>query len=155
MDLNRGKIVGLVLSNSGANTTGHGDIDAVIHRVLSDWGPVFWEQFLHRCIGTRVSQATLTRFRSYPLRLQAEAVAAAIRSQKSVDLLPILSGFGSIPVAVVHGRLDVARSLAHAQELASGIPHASLHVLETGHTSAAESPVDYASIVVSVLNRCL
>jgi len=148
---NAAALQGIVLSNSGANTKGHGDIDAVIDRVLNAWGAEFWDDFIERCIGTPVPEPLLETFRGYPAALDPRHVAAAIKSQKDIDLLPMLSLLSAVPVAVVHGRMDPARSLAHAQELAAHIPGSSLHVLDTGHSSAAEQPDRFADIVRALI----
>lgn len=66
------------------------------------------------------------------------------------DLLPSLATLGGIPTAVVHGTSDPARTLTHAQELAGAIPDATLHVVDTGHTSCAEDPLLFGAILRDV-----
>lgn len=146
-------VCGLVLSNSGANTRGHGDADAIVRRIEADWGVEFWEAFLARCFMHLPEEPLLHEVRSYPSRVRKEAVVAAIRSQMETDLTPLLGRFGSLPAAIVHGRSDVARTLAHAQQLAAGMPHATLHVLDTGHTSCAEDPAAFAAIMRGIAER--
>lgn len=80
-------------------------------------------------------------------------MAEAIRSQIETDLLPVLSQLPAMPVAVVHGEHDVARSIEHARELSGAIPGATPHVLQTGHTSCAEDPQAFADIVRAVAER--
>lgn len=58
-----------------------------------------------------------------------------------------------MPVAVVHGTHDPARTLGHARELADAIPGAQLHVLDTGHTSCAEDPHAFAAIMRGVAEQ--
>lgn len=55
-----------------------------------------------------------------------------------------------MPVAVVDGQHDVARSLSHASELTEAISGAVLHVLPTGHTSCAEDATAFAMIMRGV-----
>ena len=147
-------IRGLVLSNSGANTKGHGDIDSIIRTVGQQWGEPLWRAFVARCLGSPVAPALLERMHGYPPQLTAAAVVAALTSQKDVDLLPILGALGHLPAAMVHGRHDAARTLAHAEEIVGGWPGATLHVLETGHSSAAEAPHAFAAILNQVIDRC-
>jgi 3-oxoadipate enol-lactonase len=45
-------VAGLVLSNSGANTKGHGDVKSVIERVLQTWGPPLWKAMTERSFGS-------------------------------------------------------------------------------------------------------
>ncbi len=77
-------------------------------------------------------------------------MAQAIRSQIGTDLPPLLPGPPPIPAAVVHGAFDIARTLAHAEERAGATPGAALHVLQTGHTSSAKAPGEFAAILREV-----
>ncbi|WP_207907222.1 alpha/beta fold hydrolase [Paucimonas lemoignei] len=151
----RNSVAGLVLSNSGANTRGLGDIDSLIDKVSMQWGTAFWEAFSTRCIGTDIPPQLMERLQAYPAQLNPSAVAESLASLKAIDLLPVLPSLAGIPAAVVHGRFDKARTMAHATELAGALPASSLHVLETGHTSAAEAPAAFAGIVQSVADRIL
>lgn len=141
------RIRGLVLSNSGANTRGHGDIAKLIGRIQSEWGAPFWDAFVARCFHTSPKPALLSHVRTYPARLRPDAVVNVLRSQHSIDFVPMLPALGRVNVSVVHGVHDPARTLAHAQELTAGIAGSTLHVLDTGHTSCAEDPVGFAGIL--------
>jgi 3-oxoadipate enol-lactonase len=151
----RSAIKGLVLSNSGANTKGHGDARAIVRRIKADWGEPMWDAFVGRCFHTMPDEPMLSEIRRYPARLRSCAVAEAIQSQMEIDLLPLLGELPDLPVAVVHGQYDVARSLAHAEELAAGIRGASLHVLPTGHTSCAEDAHAFAEIMRGVAEKAI
>jgi 3-oxoadipate enol-lactonase len=144
------RVEGVVLSNSGANTRGHGDADRLIERIRSDWGEAFWDAFVARCFHRRPVGDLLEEVRAYPARLEKDAVIEAIRSQQATDLLPVLGVLSRVPVAVVHGTHDPARTLGHARELADAVPGAQLHVLDTGHTSCAEDPQGFAAIMRGV-----
>jgi len=141
---------GLVLSNSGANTKGHGDAGAIVQRIKDEWGEPMWDAFVGRCFHVVPEGLLLDEIRKYPARLQSHAVAQAIQSQIEIDLKPLLGALPDIPVAIVHGQYDMARSLAHAEELVQGIRGAALHVLPTGHTSCAEDAVAFARIMRGV-----
>jgi 3-oxoadipate enol-lactonase len=78
--------------------------------------------------------------------------SAFILFAEPTDLVPLLPSLGKIPTVVVHGRRDPARTLAHAEELAGGIPNASLVVRETGHTSCAEAPREFAGVVSEIID---
>ncbi len=144
------RIQGLVLSNSGANTHGHGDIAGLISRIQNQWNQEFWDTFVARCFRTLPASPLLEQVRAYPSRLRQQAIVEALLSQQATDLAPCLHALPRVPVAVVHGRHDPARTLAHAQELAGGIAGATLHVMDTGHTSCAEDPEAF-SVVLRVI----
>lgn len=141
------RIKGLVLSNSGANTHGHGDIATLVDRIGHDWGEGFWGAFIARCFRTLPASPLLEKVRAYPQRLDASCVIEVLLSQQTIDFVPVLHTLPRVPTAVVHGRHDQARTLAHAHEMANGIAWATLHVMDTGHTSCAEDPVKFASIL--------
>ncbi|WP_241014598.1 alpha/beta fold hydrolase [Burkholderia sp. Ac-20379] len=147
------RIRGLVLANSGANTKGHGDASGIVRRIEAEWGEPMWQAFAARCFRTLPAPPLRDEIVGYPKQLRSAAVAQAIRSQIETDLLPLLPGLPAMPAAVVHGAFDVARTLAHAEELAGAIPGAALHVLQTGHTSCAEAPGEFAGIVREVAER--
>ncbi|MGF6768009.1 3-oxoadipate enol-lactonase [Paraburkholderia sp. GAS199] len=144
------RVTGLVLANSGANTKGHGDASAIVRRIEENWGEPMWKTFAERCFHTMPSSPLLDEVLAYPARVRSGAVAAAIRSQMDTDLLPLLGQLPDVPVAVVHGTYDAARTLAHAEELSGAIRGATLHVLDTGHTSCAEDPIGFAAIMRAV-----
>jgi pimeloyl-ACP methyl ester carboxylesterase len=146
---------GLVLSNSGANTKGHGDAGSIVRRIKEEWGEPMWDAFVGRCFHTLPEGQLLDEIRRYPARLQSRAVAEAIQSQMRIDLLPLLGELPEVPVAIVHGQHDVARTLGHAQELAGAIRGAELHVLPTGHTSCVEDVHAFAEIMRGVAEMAI
>lgn len=148
-------VVGLVLSNSGANTKGHGDIESVIERILQTWGPPLWRDMTERSLGSACPTELLDSFLTYPSRVTAEATAESLRSLQQTDLTSMLNELSSLPTAVVHGNRDSARTLSHAQSLKNGIAGSRLVVLETGHTSCVEAPDEFAEVILSVVEQGL
>jgi pimeloyl-ACP methyl ester carboxylesterase len=150
LDHGSSRVRGMVLSNSGANTRGHGDIAGLIERIQNQWGEAFWDAFVARCFHALPTSPLLEHVRDYPARLRQSSVIEALRSQHSIDFAPVLSTLPNVPVAIVHGRHDPARTLAHAQEMVSGISNATLHILDTGHTSCAEDPVGFSAVLRTI-----
>jgi pimeloyl-ACP methyl ester carboxylesterase len=146
------QVRGLVLANSGPDTRGHGDIDTFVERIRTQWGPATWDAFVVRCLGGPVPEALRERMRAYPPGIAPQSAIDAIRSQQRLDLGPLLPGLAGLPVAVVGGLRDPARPPAHARALAAA-PGASLHLLDTGHTSCAERPEAFAAILREVAAR--
>ena len=148
-------VVGLVLSNSGANTKGHGDVESVIERVLQTWGPPLWKATTERSLGGVCPAELVDSFMTYPRRITAEATAESLRSLQQTDLTSMLSELSSVPTAVVHGSRDPARTLSHAESLSNGIPGSRLVVLDTGHTSCVEAPGEFAQVIRCVVEQGL
>lgn len=140
-------IKGLVLSNSGANTRGHGDIAKLVERIENEWGEAFWDAFIARCFRTLPASPLLEQVRAYPQQLDGSRVIEVLLSQQAIDFAPLLHTLPRVPTAIVHGQHDPARTLAHAHEMARGIAWATLHVMDTGHTSCAEDPAGFASVL--------
>ena len=143
-------VVGLVLSNSGANTKGHGDVESVIERVLQTWGPPLWKATTERSLGGVCPAELVDSFMTYPRRITAEATAESLQQ---TDLTSMLSELSSLPTAVVHGSRDPARTLSHAESLSNGIAGSRLVVLDTGHTSCVEAPGEFAQVIRSVVEQ--
>jgi 3-oxoadipate enol-lactonase len=151
----KSNVVGLVLSNSGANTTGHGDVESVIERVLQTWGPSLWKSMTERSLGSACPAELVGSFMTYPRRIRAETTAECLRSLQQTDLTSMLSDLSSLPTAVVHGSRDPARTLSHAQSLSNGIRGSRLVALETGHTSCVEAPYEFAEVIRLVVEQRL
>jgi 3-oxoadipate enol-lactonase len=151
----KNNVVGLVLSNSGANTKGHGDVESVIERVLQTWGPPLWKAMTERSLGSVCPAELVDSFITYPRRVTAEATAESLRSLQQTDLTSMLSELSSLPTSVVHGSRDPARTLSHAQSLSNGIAGSRLVVLETGHTSCVEAPDEFAEVIRYVVEQGL
>ncbi len=148
-------VVGLVLSNSGANTKGHGAVESVIERVLQTWGPPLWKAMTERSLGSVCPTELVDSFMTYPRRVTAEATAESLVSLQQTDLTCMLSELSSLPTAVVHGSRDPARTLSHAQSLSNGIAGSRLVALETGHTSCVEAPEEFAKVIRAVVEQGL
>jgi 3-oxoadipate enol-lactonase len=149
----KSNVVGLVLSNSGANTKGHGDVESVIERVLQTWGPPLWKAMAERSLGSVCPAELVDSFITYPRRIAAEATVQSLRSLQQTDLTSMLSELSSLPTAVVHGNRDPARTLSHAESLSGSIPGSRLVVLETGHTSCVEAPDEFAKVIHAVVEQ--
>jgi 3-oxoadipate enol-lactonase len=151
----KSNVVGLVLSNSGANTKGHGDVKSIIECVLKKWGPPLWKAMTERSLGCVCPAELVDSFMTYPRRITAEATAESLRSLQQTDLISMLSELSPLPTAVVHGIRDPARTLSHAKSLSNAIAGSRLVVLETGHTSCVQAPDEFAEVIRSVVEQGL
>jgi len=149
----KSNVVGLVLSNSGANTKGHGDVESVVERVLQTWAPPLWKAMTERSLGSVCPAELVDSFMTYPRRLTGEATVESLRSLQHTDLTSMLSELSPFRTAVVHGSRDPVRTLSHAQSLSDGIPGSRLVILETRHTSCVEAPGEFAEVIRSVIEQ--
>ena len=140
-------IAGVVVCDSGANMHGHADVDAIVGRVGSEWGPAMWTQIARRSVHRPLPEPVMTELASYPGRLSAAAVRQALCSQRDTDLLPDLPRLDGLPALVVHGRHDAARPVGHAEQLAAALPGAQLVLLDCGHTPPVEVPTVFSATV--------
>lgn len=147
-----GLVAGLLIMNSGANTAGHGDIDALIDVFRASR----WRGW--RAVGGRRSFATppgpvmRLRMEAYALRVPTEAVVDVLASQRDVDLAPRLAAI-TCPVTVLHGVLDRARTPGHARAIAAGVADGEVRWARTGHTPLVEDPRAAAGALESLLSR--
>lgn len=135
---------GLLLSNTGANMKGHGDVHSGIKAISERWGADLHMRFIHRCFHYGPDPRLMRDLLSYAGTVRQEAVLEALKSQVELDLQPKL-GQIEIPVVVVHGEHDRARPSTHAELLTRELPRAKLVVLDAGHMPMVEDPRGFAT----------
>ena len=138
-----GLVRGLILSNTGANMHGHGDVEAIIAGLQGDRGERVRRALLDRSFHEPPSPAMAAALQAYAAAVPVEAAVGILRSQAATDLVPELPRI-DVPVVVAHGRLDEVRPLAHAELLVDRLPNARLWPIEAGHTPMWEAPGAYA-----------
>jgi len=139
-----------VLTNSGVDTTGHGDVESVIERVLQTWAAPLWKAMTDRSLGSVCPAKLADSFMTYPRCVTADATAESLRGLQQTDLTGMLSEVSSLPTAVVHGSRHPARTLSHAQSLSKGIAGSRLAVLEICRIPCVEAPDKFTK----KRNRC-
>jgi len=147
------RVCGLLLSNTGANMHGHGDVEAVIAGLESDYGPEARKQVLDRCFHYAPEPVIREELDCYASAVAKHAIIDALRSQLETDLAPRLAEL-SMPVCIAHGQHDRVRPASHAEFLAKNIPGAEMILLDAGHTPMLERPAAYARALDSLLKRC-
>ncbi|MDL5159121.1 alpha/beta fold hydrolase [Actinomycetospora termitidis] len=145
-------VAGLVLVDTGAHTRRHGDVGAIIDRFASSWGREALRAVLDRSFATPPPEDVVADLLAYAESVPQEAAVEVLRSQRDLDLTPVLPTI-TCPAAVVHGVHDRARSTVEAEELAALLPHATLHWAECGHTPVYEAPEIVAEAIASVRER--
>lgn len=144
-------VQGLVLSNTGARTEGHGD-PGLPDRVRTDWTPANQQSFLRACFMHEPPPALWSRLCQYLAHLPAEHLLAAVTGLRKLDVSGEL-GRVRCPTLIAHGRFDRRRTEAAAQLMADGIVGAQLDWLPGGHTPMVDCPDDYQQSLQAFLTR--
>ncbi|MGI5231644.1 alpha/beta fold hydrolase [Actinoallomurus sp. CA-142502] len=147
-----GLVAGLLLVDTGAHMRGHGDVDAILTALATDWGPRLHAGVLDRSFATPPDPAFRDELLDYAAAVPVQAALDALRSQRDLDLTPELARI-DCPVTVLHGRRDPTRTPDQARELADAIPGARLHLLDAGHTPVYEAPDEVATELLALLTR--
>lgn len=86
-------------------------------------------------------------------RIPAAGLRAAVECLPTHDVADRLHEIDAMALVVV-GELDEETPPSYAEALATGIPHAELHVIHgVGHLTPAESPADFNRLVRAFLTR--
>jgi 3-oxoadipate enol-lactonase len=136
----------LVLIDTGSNMHSHGDVDAIIDRIRSDWGTELFGAVLDRSFATPLDADVRDNFLKYADVIEQRAAEQVLISQRATDFGPRLSAVGC-PVIVIHGQEDRSRSSDQAREFAAAFPDAALHLLPCGHSPMFELPEAVARII--------
>lgn len=147
-----GRVNGLLLSNTGANSSSHGD-PALPQRVRTAWTTAASDAFLRSCFHAEPDPALWRQLRDYMARLPKESFLQSIESVRRIDVSARLTEI-RCPVVIAHGRFDRRRSVGDAEALARAIPAAELRLLDCGHSPMAESPGDYTAALDRLLVLC-
>lgn len=134
-------VQGLVLSNTGARTEGHGD-PGLPERVRNDWTAANQQSFLRACFLNDPPPALWAQLCDYLARLPADRLLAAVSGLRKLDISGELSRV-RCPALIAHGRLDRRRTEAAAQLMADGIAGARLDWLPGAHTPMVDCPQAY------------
>jgi 3-oxoadipate enol-lactonase len=133
---------GLLLADTGANTQDHGDITSILKAIEKGVEPSFYERLLRRSFHYQPDPILIEHLIAYGTHAPREAAIEALASQIRVDLTDSLATI-TMPVVIVHGQYDQARPIAHAEFLVQHLPHAELHLLDSGHTPMVEATTAY------------
>jgi len=146
-------VAGLVLVDTGAHMHGHGDVDAILERIRTDWGEQLRAAVLDRSFLTPLEPEVRKDFLAWAAAVDQQAVYDVLASQRDLDLTSELTTITQ-PTVVVHGRHDRARPPEQGRELAASLPNAEFRLIENaGHTPVYETPEVVAGAVRDVLAR--
>ncbi|ABF11108.1 alpha/beta fold hydrolase [Cupriavidus metallidurans] len=135
------KVNGLLLSNTGAHTAGHGDAN-LPDRVRNAWTEEASDAFLLSCFQCPPPVELWQKMREYMVHINREAFLEAVITLRQIDVRKRLSEI-ACPAVIAHGRHDQRRAMSFAQELADGIPRSALVWIDGGHTPMVDDPQAY------------
>lgn len=138
-------VAGLLLADTGAGTSGHGDPDLPA-RVRAGWTAEDRQAFLRSCFRRLPPSEVWLPAIAYLAALDSEIFLQAVASLRQIDLRERLVEI-RVPTVVVRGLHDPRRTRAHALELAQGIAGAELIEPDTGHTPMVEDPAAFNDAV--------
>jgi len=146
-------VAGLVLVDTGAHMHGHGDVDAILERIRTDWGEQLRAAVLDRSFLEPLAPEVRKEFLAWAATVDQQAVYDVLASQRDLDLTSELRNITQ-PAVVVHGQHDRARPPEQGRELAASLPDAEFRLIENaGHTPVYETPEVVAGAVRDVLAR--
>jgi len=146
-------VAGLVLVDTGAHMHGHGDVDAILERIGTDWGEQLRAAVLDRSFLEPLAPQVRKEFLAWAAAVDQQAVYDVLASQRDLDLTSELRNITQ-PAVVVHGQHDRARPPEQGRELAASLPDAEFRLIENaGHTPVYETPEVVAGAVRDVLAR--
>ena len=144
------KVKGLLLSNTGPCTVGHGDVN-LPQRILEQWNDQeFRNSFIDRCFSRPVPPFLRLRLEEYINTIQCQAAHDLSKSLRQLDLREPLRRV-DCPVVIAHGIDDKTRTLAHAQMIMDSIPHANLRPIPGGHTIMVENKAGWQAALDELL----
>ena len=143
---------GLVLVDTGAHMRGHGDVDAIVRRIQTEWGEELRAAVLDRSFREPLDAATRREYLAWASKVSQRAAYDVLASQRDLDLTGDLAGIRQ-PAIVVHGRYDRARPPEQGRELARALPHAEFRLADAGHTPVYETPAAVAAAVRDLLRK--
>lgn len=140
------RICGLLLSNTGPCTVGHGDLD-LPKRILGQWFSLdLYEPFLDRCFAFPIDLALREKLLDYAQHIPVNVVYEAARTLREHDLRPQLEKI-TCPVVIAHGILDRTRTLEHVRMITDGVRDTRVHLLNGGHTIMVEAQEEWVAIL--------
>lgn len=149
------RIAGMLLSNTGPCTIGHGD-PHLPERIQVEWFSMkLLAPFIARCFSQPVEPALKKKIIDYAKTVAKEVVYQSSKTLREHDLRPLLHKI-TCPVVIAHGILDQIRTMEHVKMLTSGIKNTEVFMLNGGHTIMVEDRsgwVDKLNYLIQRLNQ--
>lgn len=153
MDSTR-RIAGLLLSNTGPCTIGHGDPDLPT-QVQEQWfSNALYDRFLARCFSREITNDLREKIVAYAKTVEMEVVYQSTKTLREHDLRPDLQKI-NCPVIIAHGVLDKTRTKEHVDMLVKGIADTKVFYLNGGHTIMIEDRDNWIKALKYLIDKTI
>lgn len=146
------RVSGLVLSNTGPCSKGHGSPQFAQELKEHFDDETYIRHFLSSCFYHPISKETEDRLWDYTRTIPSKAgyeVSLSLRQMDYSESLKIYKG----PAAVIHGQLDNRRKMDSVERICESLPQAQVTLLQTGHTPMWEDAAGYEKALETFLRR--
>ena len=149
-----GRINGLMISNTGANTKGHSDPN-LPNQIRDHWPEEdVIRKFISRCFVKECPEELFQRLLAYASGIKKEAALACTLSSRTLDLEPDLQRV-KCPVLIAHGKDDLVRRECHVEVLRNNLPDVEVRYLDGGHTIMVEDREHYTKALLYFMEKTL
>lgn len=146
------QIAGLLLSNTGPCSLGHGNPGFAdeLREHFDDEGYI--RGFLASCFYRSADAELMDRLWDYTRAADRDAAYEVSKTLREVDYREPLKQFKN-PVMIVHGILDTRRGKDSVLMMQESLQQAEAAYLQTGHTPMAEDPAGYQEALDHLLGQ--
>ena len=146
------RIAGLVLSNTGPCSKGHGA--PLFAQELKEhfYDEDYIRHFLSSCFYNPISKETEDRLWNYTRTVSPQAAYEVSMSLRQEDYREGLKRYCG-PAAVIHGQLDTRRKMDSVEMICECLPQAQVTLLQTGHTPMWEDAAGYQDALNLLLEK--
>lgn len=148
------RIAGLVLSNTGPCSIGHGNpgFAAELKERFED--ETYIRSFLSSCFYKPVSKDMEDSLWLYTRGVSRDAAYEVSKSLREVDYRGQLKAYKN-PALIIHGRFDTRRGMGSVAMIQDCLPQSETVFLDTGHTPMYEDPEGYQKALLDGLSKML
>ena len=145
-------ISGLVLSNTGPCTIGHGNPRFAQELKESFHDEAYMRCFLSSCFYKPIPKEVEDRLWNYTRTTDPLAGYELSSSLRQNDYRESLKAYHG-PVAVIHGQLDTRRKMDSVAMICESLPQAKVTLLQMGHTPMWEDSAGYQKALNELLRE--
>lgn len=146
------RISGLVLSNTGPCSKGHGSPQFAQELKEHFDDEAYIRRFLSSCFYHPIPKEIEDRLWNYTRTIPPKAGYEVSLSLRQMDYRESLKAYKG-PTAVIHGQLDTRRKMDSVEMICECLPQAQVTLLQTGHTPMWEDAAGYQKALNLLLEK--